>query len=155
MPKARRRSFVTIVSRLAKKCLRAFLLKNNWSLIKTHDLNYLCVEASQYLVEIRDFEASFYELNSLFMASHYPHDVQEPFSNADAEKALKLAQEVQQLLSEHFFHRTPPQISRSEDKRPAAYEDCSVVKGEATVEIQRSLEFVRVLKIIYLFKELY
>lgn len=86
-----------------EKMLKAFLLKNNWSLTKTHDLNYLSVEASQYLAEIRRFEASFYELNSLFMASHYPHDVQEPFSSADAEKALKLAQEVQQLLFEHFF----------------------------------------------------
>jgi len=86
-----------------EKMLKAFLLKNGWTLMKTHDLDYLLQEAIKYLSEISRFEAQISELNTLFMPSHYPFDYADPIGDAEARKSLELAKAIRDLLQPSIY----------------------------------------------------
>jgi HEPN domain-containing protein len=81
-----------------EKMLKAFLLKNGWTLAKTHDLDYLLQEAIKYLPEISRCETPISELNTLFMPSHYPFDYADPIGGEEARKSLEVTQEIRDLL---------------------------------------------------------
>jgi HEPN domain-containing protein len=85
-----------------EKMLKAFLLKNGWTLAKIHDLDYLFQEALKYLQEISHFEIRISELNTLFMPSHYPSDYPDPIGGEEARKSLELTKEVRDLLQAHI-----------------------------------------------------
>lgn len=81
-----------------EKMLKAFLIKNGWSLAKTHDLDYLLQEAIKYLPEIVRFESQISELNTLFMSSHYPFDYADPIGDVEAQKSLEVSKTIRDLL---------------------------------------------------------
>ena len=52
--------------------LKAFLLSKNWSLVRTHDLNYLLAEAAKHDARFIQFAAVAQSLTEQFWEQHYP-----------------------------------------------------------------------------------
>ena len=81
-----------------EKMFKAFLLKNGWTLTKTHDLDFLLQDGIKYLPELNRLENQISELNSLFMSSHYPFDYADPIGSEEARKSLELTKALRELL---------------------------------------------------------
>lgn len=65
-------SGVELLHEATERYLKAFLVSKGWKLVKTHDLNLLLAEASQYDTEFAIYHDLAANLTEQFWEQHYP-----------------------------------------------------------------------------------
>lgn len=91
---------------LAEKYLKAFLVKNFFSVKKTHDLLNLLTEAEKFEPALNMLRKDFNELNDYSIVPRYPDEFRE-YSEAEVDKAIASSKRIR-----HFFRKELKMIEK-------------------------------------------
>jgi HEPN domain-containing protein len=94
------------IQQAAEKAIKGWLIGRGWSLVKTHDLRRLVLEAAALGMDIRWFEASGVRLLQLYFTDRYVDDSADP--EADAVEMGCLPADVEKLYAQLFPTSPPP-----------------------------------------------
>jgi len=65
-------SVIELLQEAVERYLKAYLVSQNWALVRTHDLNRLVAEAAQYDQQFVGFASFAQSLTEQFWEQHYP-----------------------------------------------------------------------------------
>lgn len=93
------RAVLTHCQQSVEKYLKAFLLKNQASLFKTHDLVFLNKMCSSHDVAFKNWNEDLAWLSAVYIESRYPDDF-EDIDKDDAKKSLEIAGRFESFIKE-------------------------------------------------------
>ena len=65
-------SVIELLQEAVERYLKAYLISQNWALVRTHDLNRLVAEAAKYDTQFARFAGFAQSLTEQFWEQHYP-----------------------------------------------------------------------------------
>ncbi len=87
------------IQQALEKYIKAFLIKNGWSLKRTHDLITLAAEAHKLGLDLTQYEDVLDEINEYYIESRYPLGEPRDYSREEVNRSLKVALEVIDMIT--------------------------------------------------------
>jgi len=91
-------SFCYMAHQAIEKLLKAFLLKNGESIIRTHDLLFLLKKCLKYNNSLLTLKEEITILNEYFVSARYPDDIEIGRTLKEAEEAYVYVQTIKEHL---------------------------------------------------------
>ncbi|MCM8832186.1 MAG: HEPN domain-containing protein [Candidatus Omnitrophica bacterium] len=88
------------VHQAIEKYLKAFLISKDWELEKIHDLVKLIKDASKFDKSFEKFISAMEEITDFYIESRYPVGYEVEYTKEEIEKAIKVAEALQELIKE-------------------------------------------------------
>lgn len=87
------------IQQALEKYIKAFLIKNGWSLKRTHDLVTLAAEAHKFGLNLTQYEDVLDEINEYYIESRYPLGEPRDYSREEVHRSLEVAREVIDMIT--------------------------------------------------------
>ncbi len=96
-----------VAQQAAEKAVKGFLYAQGRTLVLGHSVARLCQDASEFLVEFEELRRRAAPLDKYYIPTRYPNGLpggipSEAFDQADADRALELAEQVIDFVEDRF-----------------------------------------------------